>query len=47
MRVLYYLLYELEKVNGRMVPDLAWLEAQWMDLIQAQNWEELVWFPER
>ncbi len=45
LRLLYYLLHELFRNDSRMVPDQAWLDAQWMDLIHASEWDELCWFP--
>jgi hypothetical protein len=45
MRALYYLFYELGKAQSRAVPDPAWLNERWLDLIDAQSWQDFVWFP--
>jgi aminoglycoside phosphotransferase (APT) family kinase protein len=45
LRLYYYLLHELFKAQSRVVPDRAWLDAHWMDMIQAGEWDELVWYP--
>jgi hypothetical protein len=46
MRMLVeYLLYYRKRAPSREIPDPAWLDARWMDLIQARDWHELIWYP--
>ena len=45
LRLFYYLLHELLKLQSCIVPDRAWLDAHWMNLIHAREWNELAWFP--
>jgi aminoglycoside phosphotransferase len=40
MRLLYYILYELEKGTINR-----WMEDHWIRLIQAEEWDELTWYP--
>jgi aminoglycoside phosphotransferase len=46
-RLLYYLLCELGKPQSRMIPDPSWISSQWSRLIEATDWPDLAWFPER
>lgn len=47
MRVLYYLLSQVGRSGTRQVPDQAWLQGQWLNLIHAPDCEQLAWFPVR
>jgi len=40
-----YLLYYRLRAPAREVPDPAWLDGRWLDLIQAGDWDELAWYP--
>jgi len=44
-RLLYYLLCEVGGSPTRMIPDPTWLDGQWDCLIDAEDWEEFVWYP--
>ena len=46
MRMLVeYLLYYRKRAPNREIPDPAWLDAQWMNLIDARDWDALTWYP--
>jgi aminoglycoside phosphotransferase (APT) family kinase protein len=45
IRLLYYLLCELDKPRSSMIPERSWLADRWVELIEARDWDELAWFP--
>ena len=45
IRILDYLLSYLPGCPKDMMPDLCWLRQHWMEVIDAREWDGLVWYP--
>lgn len=45
-RLLCSLLNDVGKSYSRLIPDPAWLNGQWENLIDAADWNDLTWYPE-
>jgi hypothetical protein len=45
LRLVYYLLCELENPYTKQIPDRDWLHQRWLPLLNARAWEDLIWYP--
>lgn len=45
LRLIYYLLCEVENPYTKQIPDPDWLRERWLRLLNAETWEDLTWYP--
>jgi len=45
LRLVYYLLCELDNPHTKQIPDRDWLHERWLRLLGARTWDELTWYP--